>query len=57
MTPVQIIAAVEGLISLAMNLGVNVRKLLDMREQSGGKLTDEQLQELADDAQAAIDRL
>lgn len=53
-----LIDAIEALLSLAVNAGINIQKLNAMREANGGEpLSAEQRQELADDAQDAIDRL
>ncbi len=57
MTPLEIVKAIEVLIDLATKFGVNVAKIVEMKKASGGKLSDEDLQTLADDAQSAIDTL
>ena len=58
MTPLQIVQLINALMGLAREAGVNLRELNEMFAQSAdGKLTDEQLQQLSDNAQAAIDRL
>ena len=52
------IAVIEAAINLAIQAGINIDKLKAMRDaNSGGPLTDAQRQELADEAQQAIDRL
>ena len=53
-----IIEAIEALMNLAINMGVNIARYREMREANGGEpLTAEQRQALADEAQASIDRL
>ena len=52
-----IIDALEALLNLAVSVGINFTKLAQMREANGGELSAEQRQELADDAQSAIDQL
>lgn len=58
------IAAILKMANLALNLatkaGANIQQFQDMRaaaEAEGRQLTDDELQGLADDSQAAIDRL
>lgn len=57
MSALAIINVVEGILNLAVAFGINIAKLNEMREANGGDLSPEQRQELADDAQSAIDAL
>lgn len=58
MNTLETIALLEAAINLAVASGINFQKLMAMRDANGGQpLTDEQRQQLADDAQSAIDRL
>ena len=54
---VMIIHALNALMNLAVDAGISITKFNDMREQSGGNLTDEQVEELANEADAAVDRM
>lgn len=58
MNALEVIALLEAAMNLAASAQINLAKLQAMREANGGApLTDEQRQELAADAQEAIDRL
>lgn len=53
-----IIDLIEAVLHMATSFGINVAKLNEMREQNGGApLTAAQREELANDAQSAIDRM
>jgi len=61
MTPANIYAtvqAVDALLTLLQNAGIGAEKIISMRQQSAsGRLSDEQLAELAESAKTAVDRL
>jgi hypothetical protein len=61
MTPANVIAtlqAVDALLALLQNAGIGMEKIRSMREQNAsGRLTDEQVAELAESAKTAVDRL
>lgn len=53
-----IIEAIEALLNLATNAGLNIAKFNALREANGGEpLTEEQRQELLAESQSGIDRL
>lgn len=56
----RIINALLALVTVAQELGVNVTKLLEMQaiaDSEGRQLSDDELDELQGDAQAAIDAI
>ncbi len=60
MSSLELITAINALLNLAMELGINMQKLQALREQAvaeGRELTSDELRGLAEDAQAAIDRI
>lgn len=58
MNALLVIEAVEAALNLAVAAGINFSKLAQMREANGGEpLTEEQRQQLSDEAQDAIDQL
>ena len=58
MNPLLIVAALEAVLDLAMEAGLNIARFNAMREENGGgALTEEQREELLGDAQDAINRL
>lgn len=50
MGTVEIIRAVNALLNLLVGAGISLARISQMREESGGDLTDEQVQMLADEA-------
>jgi len=60
MSSLEIIVAINALLNLALEAGINMQKLNTLRAQAeaeGRQLTAEELRSLADDAQNAIDRI
>ena len=61
MSPADLIAAIraiDALLSLVSNAGINVHKISAMRDMSAtGHLTEEQLTQLAESAHDAVNRL
>lgn len=57
MSTLELLTAINALLNLAADAKINIQKLNDMRNASGGKLTIEDLQELSNDAQTAIDSI
>lgn len=58
MSPLEIIRLVDAAIALAISAGINIDRYNALRAQSAsGKLTDEQLQELASGARQRIEDL
>lgn len=60
MTTFEILKILEFVLRIAKSAGVNYQKYAMLRQQAeaeGRELSDEELQSLADDAQASIDRL
>ena len=60
MSSLELITAINALLNLAMQMGINMQKLQALREQAaveGRELTSDELRGLAEDAQAAIDRI
>ncbi len=49
-----IIRLLDGAVTVALNAGVAVDRYLEMRELSGGHLTDDQVQALCDAAGASV---
>jgi len=60
MSKLEIITALNALLNLAIDAGINIQKLNAIRARAkaeGRQITVAELQELSDAAQAAIDRL
>lgn len=57
METIEIIRALNALIRLATSAGINLAEFNAMREESGGHLTDEQIQQLSDSADEMRSRL
>lgn len=60
MSKLEIITALNALLNLAIEAGINIQKLNAIRARAkaeGRQITVAELQELSDAAQAAIDRL
>lgn len=54
---VDILKALEALMSLATEVGINTRKLAKLRADNGGTLSHEQRMALLDETQASIDAI
>ncbi len=52
-----IIRLLDGAVTVAINAGIAVDRYLEMRELSGGHLTDDQVQALADAAEGSVMKL
>lgn len=52
-----IVRLLDAIVSLSLAAGISIEKYRAMRDAAGGELTDEQIKQLADDAQNAIDQL
>lgn len=57
MNALELVRALDALLTVAISAGINIAKLTALREASGGTLTIEQIQELAAEARQSIDRL
>lgn len=58
MTALQIVQLLDLAVGVAINAGVSLERYNQLRAQSPtGRLTPEQLQELADQARQSVDRL
>ena len=58
MGAIEIINVLDAVITLAMRAGINFSKVVEMRNANGGaELTEAQREQLANDAQDAIDAL
>jgi len=57
MEVLQILTALNALMNLAVDAKINLEKLEQMRQSSGGDLSEEDIQVLADDAQDAINSI
>ena len=60
MGSLELIVAINALLNLAVDAGINMQKLNTMRakaESEGRQLNTEELRSLAEDAQAAIDSI
>lgn len=51
------INAVSAILDLLAQYNVSAQKLIDLRQASGGTLTQDDLRKLSEDAQAAIDSI
>lgn len=52
-----VIRLLDMAVNVAVNAGVSWTKYQTLKSESGGELTDEQIQQLADEAQSAINQL
>ncbi len=57
MSALQIVQLVNMVLNLAANAGINLARLNAMRELNGGSLSDEQLEQLAQEAKDAVGKL
>lgn len=57
MTALQILTAVNAILDVAASAGVNIRKLMALRELNGGSLSREQVAELAQEARESVEKL
>ena len=57
MNALQIVQLLQLVVSIATEAGINIARFNQMREESGGDLTDEQVQELLNESQDEVDRL
>lgn len=57
MNTLEIIRLLDAAMALAIKAGISVSRYQEMREQSGGSLTDEQVEELARESDAAVGRM
>lgn len=57
MSALEVIRVLDAVVALAASAGVSIARYQELREQSGGSLTPEQVEQLARESDEAVGRL
>lgn len=57
MNTLEIVRLLDAIVALALRAGISIARYQELREQSGGNLTDEQVEQLAQESEDAVGRM
>ena len=57
MNTLEVVRVLDAAVALALKAGVSIARYQELREQAGGNLTDEQVEQLARESDDAVGRL